>query len=236
MTINIDEAIWLKKNFPDLQINSFTPLRISGNFIFSASFDSTRKVYIVNPESGDGNKIEDSYQIEIDSSEVDFPKVTEVGGKIQLFAQNLGLPTIDLHLTNKNYTCLIGQFDRYKRYTLEEFMLGPLLQFFYDQSFHNKFGTWPRGEYSHNAAGLFENYHTIRDGNSDINFFAQCLDYLKVNYPDIYIEIVTKKSPIKGHHLCICGSKKMFRNCHTDAFKGLWQFKSDFMAYKKSLQ
>jgi hypothetical protein len=43
------------------------------------------------------------------------------------------------------------------------------------------------------------------------------------------------KQKIKGHWLCFCGSQKKFRNCHDQAFRGMWNFKEDLKRAKLKL-
>jgi hypothetical protein len=217
ITMKIDSAIkeQIILCYPGLDFKTIDDkLIIEGSFQFRASFDAKTKHYIINPPAEDLNTIVDSYQIRIEiQNEDDFPVVYETGGRIPAKS--------DYHKNPDGSLCLTGPFDSIGNFPLEIFIDTVVLQFFYDQSFYGKYGSWPRGVYSHGILGLLENY--FDNLGRFPNLEEHCLERLS-KYTDFatYRDVLTSKLRIKGHHLCICGSGRQYKKCHDKVFRGLW--------------
>lgn len=230
MNLNKDDISWLKNNYPGLIITSLSPLRISGEFKFKAAYNTNLKEYIINPVEEDpvNNLITDVYDILIESDENSFPKVTETGEKIKKYAVEENIELIDLHIADSNEVCLVGALDRNPQISFRQFIREPLLQYFYDQSYFRINGKWPRGTYEHYDLGLFENYYHLSNHGYRRETFATCLEFLNKFYFNKYHALLEKKENLKGHSPCLCKSGKKFRDCHPEAFKGLWLFKNNY--------
>ncbi len=229
MEISAADRSWLLQNYPGLVFTSTTNgEELVGEFCFDAVWDDIHKWYFINPSTEhirDFVQIRDSYQVRIVfPTDGSLPKLYEIGGRILARATNLGLPPRDLHIYSSGETCLLGEFDKDQIYDLDGFIDGPVFQYFFDQSYHERFGRWPRGEYSHGLWGLIENFFERHKKNCD-ELAARCLKKIFETHDREAQKIqmlLTKKEQMKGHQLCICGSGKIFRSCHKNLFHGLW--------------
>lgn len=167
MQVKEDEIHFLKEFFPELSLNGNI---VSGTLRFVAHFSKKEKEYSLlrwNTQVDIKNLIRDSYQIEIDlSPEKNFYReVKNSDGRILKQARDKGIPSSDLHVyengAHENKICLCGYLDEEKNISFKEFLCDKVIPFFYDQSFHEKNGAWPRGEYSHGCLGILENYYNI---------------------------------------------------------------------------
>lgn len=189
---------------------------ITGDFQFKASFDDRNQRYTINPQDDNSQIISDCYKLRIEvSPNNDFPDVFETENRIpseQDFHKN----------PDDRSLCLVGPFDRLKKFSIEEFLDGPVLQFLYDQSYFKKYNIWPRGEYSHGTLGLIENYYEKISLIPDIN--EKCLILLSRSSDfEKYRAVLAGQGKIKSHHQCICGSGQIYRKCsHMKVFYGLW--------------
>lgn len=227
MNLTIDDRRWLKQNYPKLNFTFEKDTEIiEGSFEFKASFDKETKQYIINPpidNCKDLNYIEDAYQVRIilSNKESDFPIVQETAKRIKNLAYKLNKPLIDLHIYENGTGCIIGPYDESGDISIKNFINGPVLQFFYDQSFYEKFREWPRGTYSHGYLGLIENYFdNFNAGKKGLE--QNCIERLMKNDQWSTIKkLCESDKDIKGHRQCLCGSKLKFRACHPEVFKGL---------------
>jgi hypothetical protein len=118
--------------------------------------------------------------------------------------------------------CLVGPLDMSKQLTFLEFMNGPVLQFFYDQSYFQQFGRWPRGQYSHGLLGLFENFYDHTTKLNKILILEYLTHMIKFKNWKDFADLILSKRRIQGHWHCPCGSQQEFRRCHEKAFRGMW--------------
>lgn len=224
-----EDTAWLQLEYPGLQIRGSGKREIvEGLFEFSAAYDEKERQYIVNPNDAAQRNlvaIHDEYQIRITPppNEDKLPIVQETGGRIRSFANEMGLPDIDLHIYPDNSLCLVGALDERSPANLRAFLDGPVLQFFYDQSYFERYGRRPRGEYSHGVLGIVENYFDGCETKGD-EFMTGCLNILKKSqqWPSVR-RLLLGNEIIKGHWPCLCGSGRRFKNCHPKVFQGLWQ-------------
>jgi len=228
MVISDEDRQWLIKTFLGLNIGSSeNGYIITGCLEFSAAFDELGKEYRINPSEEDSLRlicIDDKYEIKIQifHDENKYPQVWETNKRITRQAQKHGLNIFDLHIYKSGEVCLVGPFDMNSNLAFREFINGPVIQFFYDQSYFERFGRWPRGQYSHGIFGLFENFHDHISTLSD-NLVLDCLQHMarQSNWSQ-FIDYIVLKERVQGHVDCPCGSKKIFRDCHQGAFRGLW--------------
>ncbi|MCB9503079.1 MAG: hypothetical protein H6696_14195 [Deferribacteres bacterium] len=229
MKPSIEEKEWVMTNYPNLSFDVKKAVEvIKGEFAFRAAYDENTQEYIINPslaESSNQIIISDFYEIEIcfvcSNGKSQLPLVYETGGRIKRLANKLSRPLADLHIYPDSRLCLVGLLDEEEKLSLPEFIDGPILQFCYDESYYEKYGRWPRGQYSHGAEGIVENF-LDRFKNGKVNK-EKCLEILR-QYPtwERYYQLLnTKKDKIKGHHRCPCGTEKKIRKCHPKVWEGL---------------
>jgi len=206
---------------------------LKGSLNFCACYNDSNKEFIINPSGKmiiSDSYIEDKYDIEIEFLRrfpSQFPLVREVGGRIQHIADKYSLKDIiDLHI-NKNQNnaiCLCPKPEEKLKYPNEidliHFINNLVIPFFYGLSYYDKFGFWPWNEYAHGDLGIFEFYGENKDKN-DLSLAKRCYECLKEKNGQNK-KYITDKNVIKGHSLCICGSKEKFRKCHKVALEGIW--------------
>ncbi len=233
--INEEDRAWLSANYQSLKIqdNKNGITEVVGTLNFRMTFLEEGK-YIINPDQSfiDGVKIEDSYEIRIElkPSEIsNLPQVYETGSRIKTVARKENLKLEDLHINPKGETaCLCIKPEESENlpngFNLKDFFNNLVIPFFYAQSYFETQKSWPWGDYGHGIDGLIEWYNKQRDFKG-----IKADDFLKMiqKYKDwaLYEVKLKDKRGIKGHHDCICGSKKKFRDCHKKVFEGMWQLR-----------
>jgi hypothetical protein len=237
MTISVADHVWVKENYPGLQFENGGGCLL-GDFVFNAAWDETKQRYLINPSSQ--NKVEliciyDSYQIRIELSGNGFPILSETGGRILANATVQGLAPRDLHIYENGETCPTGEFSKTQIKNVQEYLDGPVLQYFYDQSYHERYGRWPRGEFLHGLLGLIEDYNINARNNEAATLF--CLDkILKQRKNDDstqkIADILGAKQRIQGHWPCLCGSGRNLKLCHPDLYYGLWALQDQLKKMK----
>ena len=147
----------------------------------------------------------------------DLPVVRETGGRIP--------GTEDRHINGSDGTaCVLYPEDRWQCYPengdFSVYLNGPLRDFFLSQSYYEREGEWPFGEWGHGVNGTFEFYAELI-GDSDPNTVVRHITAL--TYPKI-----------KGKLSCPCGSGKFIRDCCIDKVNDLRR-KIDPKLAKRSL-
>lgn len=148
----------------------------------------------------------DRYLIEVefpDDYADSLPIVREVGGRI---------PRIeDRHVYNsKGEICAIVPeewFLRPNSDSIQNFLSGPVRNFFIGQSLVEQGKPWPFGQRAHRIPGLYEAYAEIL-GVSDQESINRYLDLLS-------------RDPIRRHWDCPCGNGKRLRDCHLEFVRDL---------------
>lgn len=236
MEIRNGDLQWLAQHHPELTLtNDLDSWRISGEYRFVATWDESRRVYLVNPsesESSDLIVISDSYEIQIEAGGNSNPKLNETGQRILTEAKNLGVEPRDLHIYESGETCLMGVFDTRDFVSLSEFMDGPVLQFFYDQSYHQRYGRWPRGQYQHGLFGVIESFND-QSQERRTRLLNECLGMIfnenrKTEEAEFLRMVISSRKRLQGHWPCPCGSGKEFRACHVGLFHGLWFLQKNY--------
>lgn len=232
--ISEEEKEWLKANYETLEIQQEIPLKLSGILQFDMFYDEEQ--YIINPDREchpEKNRIIDSYQIEIvfENNELSaLPKVREVEGRIKKAAERSEDPE-NLHVNPNETVCLCFRLEEEQRlpngFNVRDFFYNLVIPFFYAQSYFEKFGIWPWGQYSHGIPALFEWYEDNKD-RTDADLIQRCVELLKKDKNwSKYERLLRSKGKIKGHWECVFCSSSRFRDCHPKAFRGMWQLKND---------
>jgi hypothetical protein len=145
----------------------------------------------------DGGVVLDRYQVEIRFPR-DYPKtvpvVEEMGGRIPRIT--------DRHISADGTACLLvpEEWLLAGDQSFKAFLDGPMKNFFLGQLLVEAGKPWPFGQRSHGYEGLIEAYMELL-GISNPTRVAAYFDCLR-------------RTALKGHFECPCGSKKRLRNCH----------------------
>lgn len=174
--------------------------RISGSLAISACCYKEKKcenfiAWEIQPCSPDQSEcITGEYLIEIDlGQEGEYPKVYEIGEKIERLANELKKRVIDLHSYPQDKSCCLG-ISFSPRTSLSEFILYDVYPYFVWQAYYYKYKKIPPcGEYSHGIKGWRE---ATEDYKKKIQF-----------YRDKIVGKTGRNNP------CPCGSNKKYKKC-----------------------
>lgn len=100
-----------------------------------------------------------------------------------------------------------------------------VIPFLYYQSFLEKYGREPWKSSSHGDLGIFESYviqFPSKTPPKDI--IERYIEALTLNLKNT----IFSNRPYKGNSLCLCGSNRLFKRCHKEAFEGYQKLFSDF--------
>lgn len=245
LTIKENEKKWLRANYPTLKINKDRSgyVKMEGLLKFDMVFYPDDESYVIKPgpeHLTQGQRIQDEYQIEIilkNSEHSSLPQVYEKGGRIVATAGSRKRDLRDLHINPDlgNVVCLCLNTEENdwlpNGFNLQDFFHNLVIPFFYGQSYFEKNEVWPYREYSHGVCGLLEGYLKRCDITKEK--VQEFLGYLKKQKDWQLLQVrLDPKKEVKGHHSCICGSSNKFKNCHKDAFRGLWRLKEDIINFR----
>ena len=196
---------WIQEKYPKLKRKSDT--------IWQGELDFNREF--------NGVTISSSYLLEINFEQKQgsmLPQVKEVGGKIDEISKKLNLLTIDLHINNDKTICLCI-YKKEKEYftngfSTQVFFEDILEPYLYWVTYYQQYKTQPWDGYAHGEFGYLELY-----AENEIS-----IDELK-EY--ISIENLLKYKRTKGHHFCLCSSKKILRKCHTLIYNAIYKLKKE---------
>ncbi|MDQ3098279.1 MAG: hypothetical protein M3Q44_00850 [bacterium] len=231
---------WLNREHPSLKVGDDGGIvKLTGKLRFDMVFDKETDQFIIFPKKylGKGIRIQDEYEVEIlllKSRVSDLPQVFETDSRIRTLAEDKKLPLADFHLNGDGSVCLCvaGKEREYfpDGFDIQIFFNQLVVPFFYAQTYVQKFGAWPWGEYGHGVLGIFEWYNEKQSlTKSEVEQMIQTFK----SAPDWPL-IVTKfkgSYKIKGHMDCICGKNMKIRKCHPLAFEGMWKFKNDLTKF-----
>lgn len=151
-------------------------------------------------------KLWETYLIEVHATEdypKRFPKVFEVGGKIERIA--------DWHINLDGSCCIKVLPEEILRcnqpINLTNFLQSEVLPYFFNQTHRRVEGFYVNGEYSHNLKGIYEFYSNALGIKDDIRKVIQMVVF------------IAKGIKPGRTHGCFCGSGKKFRKCHREAFE-----------------
>jgi len=220
-----------------------SPLVLAGTLKFDALYDPGKDQCVINPgeRAGfHGERIQDSYEIKIrfETSEYsDLPQVYETAGRIDRIAQERKKKRTDLHIQPSGAACLCLKMQENEYlpngFNLPDYFCKLVIPFFYGQSYFEKHGKWPWGEYSHGELGYLEGYGEIGE-DVTIESVLDCIELLKKcgRKWAFYESQLRKVGGLNVHrYLCFCGSGKKIRKCHLRAFRGLSKLKEDIKRF-----
>lgn len=198
MKLTTNEIEWLQSRLSNLQYESSSS-KIFGKLDFRAAYNNKSGELIIGDNATEMERyICGCFEIEIDLVNLDengWPKVYEVGGKLNQIAQKWNVEIKDLHINSDDCTCCLSlQYAEKRNFRIDQFFLELVIPFFYMLSYTEKFGIdasrkdlW--GEYSHGKKGRDE-------------YEMEMLN-------------LAKHQPGRNN-LCPCGSGKKYKKCHMD--------------------
>lgn len=212
---------WLQKKYPGLTLTSENGISIVvGEFSFDAVYNDHR--------------ITDLYEVRIElksSALSELPRVRETKSRIKQFAKARNINLADLHTYEDGTACLCVKPAEIQyfpdKFCFQKFVEELVVPFFYAQSYFEQNATWPWETYSHGSLGWLEWYfdqEATSVTKEFINHLQSQRDWKIVR------RTLMRKGGLKGHHACLCGSSKSYRNCHQKVFKGLWKLIIDVKA------
>lgn len=145
----------------------------------------------------------------------DFIVVKEVDWHIQQIAIQNAVKLEDMHINKNNSLCVcwpLQQQEYIKQWlTLEIIMCEIVTWFFYAQKFFELYSERPWWELAHGEDWLYQEVAWL--------LWVSVTEIVEKKY--IKGLIMRGKKP-KGHHPCLCWSKKRRRKCHPELFHKLW--------------
>ena len=199
MNLRDTDLKWLASNFPELTY-VHREGKIVGALRFCAAFDRDSgqlKLGDADEHRAIGTFLCDAFRVRFDLNCVGdngWPKVYEIGGRCFDIAEQNQCEMIDLHFYGDGACCLGINFAAWRNPTLQRFITGLVIPFFYRLSYIDRYGLesareylW--GEYSHGGAG-------VREYQSEILRLAG-------------------SSPGRNRP-CPCGSGLKYKKCHLD--------------------
>lgn len=181
-----------------------------------------------------GYRIIDSYECKIiifPGYPTTLPWVHEIGNRTEEIARKWKISDLrDLHSNPSRYksACLcVGQEEKIKLppgSSFIDFMEKLVVPYFYGLSYFNENGKWPWKEYSHGALGILE-YNSTDKIKTTEEKISDIVSALRADNKWRKNRKILQK--LRTNCLCICGSNKLFKECHPDAFSGMLKLKSD---------
>jgi len=159
----------------------------------------------------------ESYQLEIKRHPdfpYRFPKVFEVSNKIPKIA--------DWHIYDDDQSCCIdvlpSEIIKCKDgLSLFDFIEKELTPYFFNQTHRMVEGHYVGGEYSHGIRGIYEFYAARLNTEDSVRKTLSLMAY-----------IAAKPRPNRNNK-CFCGSGKLFRHCHREAYDEIKSLGKDFL-------
>lgn len=199
MNLRDADLNWLASNFPELAYPPDDGL-ISGQLRFCAAFDRDSgqlKLGDTDEHRAIGTFLCDAFKVRIDLGHLrdnGWPNVYEAGGRRFDIAEQNQCSMADLHFYDDGACCLTLQYAVDRNLTIERFVNGLVVPFFYRLAYADRYGLgaasndlW--GEYPHGVAGAQE-------------------------YED---EILGIAAHNPGRNWpCPCGSGLKYKKCHLD--------------------
>lgn len=199
MNLRDTDLEWLASNFPELTYAS-GDRSIVGELRFCAAFDRESwrlKLGDTREHRAVDTFLCDTFKVRLELGHMgvkSWPKVYEIGGRRFDIAERNQCELIDLHFYDDGACCLTLSFSVGRNPSLQRFILGLVIPFFYRLSYTDLYGLtaarndlW--GEYSHGDAGVRE-------------------------YQDEVLRIADN-NPSRNQP-CPCGSGSKYKRCHLD--------------------
>ena len=229
--------------FPELTMSNRI---LEGTLKFAANFLKDQNSYeILDPKIGNA-PINGEFKIQIDFSKSNpYREVYETGGKIMQLAEKLNIKNLsDLHV-NKTIengsvkACIAGYLQENQNIGFIRFIFEVVVPFFCDIVVFekNEGKLWPRGEFSHGALGILENYSEQLMLTKDIaGLTEQCIDELSKQGKDFEAlkQFLGFKKKLNGGWTGFNKNeptKKLRDIIGRKSFDGLWRLKDNLKKY-----
>ena len=162
---------WLRAVYPSIYYEE-KGYRLLGELDIRACYDATEDKLRAEGSLPDeqvrraDNFIQDVFEVEIRlNAEAigtnGWPRVYEIGGRVEFIAQKWNVPKVDLHVFEDDSFCVGLKYVRPRRFILRWFVRDRVVPFLYRLAYVDRFGVeaarkdlW--GEYSHGEAGYDE--------------------------------------------------------------------------------
>ena len=177
--------------------------------------------------------IRDSYKVAIDIPDrypVEIPALREIGGRTQAIAKKYKKEDLrTLHFNSGNGTaCVCVKQEEKRKFppgsTVFNFLNDLVIPYLYGLSFYDENGRWPWREWSHGPLGLLE-FYAEDQMDKTIDMIEDLAAVFKIDLKwEKYRDHLQHPRPKK---LCVCGSNKMFPDCHGLAWKGILALRGD---------
>jgi len=158
----------------------------------------------------------DGYRLEIrlpDDYPHSVPDVWETGGRIPRIQDRHVHPTtgaLCVGVPEELWLAFEGDF------SIGRFVSGPIHNFLIGNSLVEEGQDWPFEEASHGGDGILE-FYTRHMGITDRGALREFL-------------VSLSQGKVPGHSRCPCGSGKIIRACHADAWRSLWDVPKSLIA------
>lgn len=203
----------VKAEYPGLQIKG--PGLMEGQFVLHHTFN--------------GVTLQDEFTIQVTSTNFNserVPALLEIGGRTKEIVRKYKLPDVrELHQNLADGSaCVCVKQEELTKFppgsSLSTFMDNLAAPYLYGLSYYDKFGKWPWGEYSHGVLGILEFYADALDQTKE--HYAEVIRILQ-NYKDVWPIVRKQLRKPSSARECMCGSGKSFRDCHPQAWRGLYR-------------
>ena len=229
--------------FPKLKfISQNNEILLVGNLKFAAKYLKNLNNYKLLGSNDKTAEIKGEFKIEIDFSKTNpYRAVFETGGKIESLAKKLNKNLLGLHAKQngkKDYinVCIAGYLQENQNINLVRFVCEIVVSYFCDLVVFEKEGYWPRGEYSHGALGVLENYSDLLNTENEKTLTEKCLRELIDQKQEFEIlkRFLFYKRKLSGNWKGFCKNdpdKKLRDFIGQKAFDGLWKFKDNLKKF-----
>lgn len=217
---------WLREHYPGLAASSDLS-QVAGTISFSAAYDEGANGFSIVRAPGQrppGEMYACRYEITIGDG-------AGVGARTRLprlLVENAPFTwSADRHCSG-GPACLCGPSEEAafaRDYDFRRYLEELCIPFLYAQSYYSKHGRWPWPAYEHDALGALESYNLSGDETAlglTINGFL----VFQPAWP-LLRELLARPAKPFGHMLCLCGSGKPIRHCHSEAWDGLKKLYAD---------
>jgi hypothetical protein len=239
--ISDEDQDWIHTIYPRLEFKGGQPPR---SLVGLLDFDYAppQRSSAMTDKGSDTSRIRDSYNIQVLFDEPRpaysfLPAVREIDGRIEKSGQMHGITSpLDMHITSQGQMCPCAPLEESRYlpdgFSLDQYISRLIVPFLYGQSFFERYGVWPWGTRSHGLPGFLESYAELSSSGTVDPFKARRqLESVIESKNDSSAERIRKAleaaTPPHGHMLCPCGSGRRFRECHAQAFQGLWHLWRD---------
>ena len=205
------ETQWIAEYCPTLNINQEFS-EVSGLLEFRAIYNASDGFtwLLDQKQSSSGEILTNTYEIVItkpeNSEELPLLKIED----------DDSLVTINRHFNLNGTACLCGPVEKRNfissGFSFVKYLERLVIPFLYEQTYYDKYGKWPWGEYGHGAIGIFQSLINSEEAKEDIEV---CLkDLRKDKYWNRIRAILSGRERVTESSKCFCSSQEQIRSCH----------------------